>query len=962
GFNDLLDGTGAGVLEHKGSVYYTCIPKLWRLRDDDGDDRADRREVLAEGFGVRVALRGHDMHGLIIGPDGRLYFSIGDRGYNVRTREGRHLLDPGSGAVFRCELDGSGLEVFCRGLRNPQELAFDDHGNLFTVDNNCDAGDRARIVHLVEGGQTGWRMCFQSRDDRGAWMPEDWWKPKFEGQAAFLVPPVANLGSGPSGLACYPGVGLSSDYAGWFFFCDFLGGRKSSGVRAFRLEPEGATFKLAEDHHFVKGLLPTDVSFGPDGTVWVSDWVEGWVGEGKGRLYRIRPAPDPAAERLSNETAALLAGSFDDLDPERLAGLLAHSDRRVRTEAQLALVDRPTVAAPFFRNTLAKAPTPLARLHALWGLAILARRGETTLDDLVKLAADADEEIRGQAAKVFGEARVEAAIPYLLLLCRNDPSPRVMDFAVRALGRFGQALALDAVAEVLRTNADQDPVLRQGASWALAQIGKGHRDELLALAKDPAPAVRMGLCLALRELEDAQVARLLHDPVPQIVTEAARAIWDRPIRSAFADLAQLIETTPLDDDALWRRILAANEHLGGPEVVAALIRFVADPQRHGKLRARALRALADWDLPPGREAVLGEWRPCLPRGSRGAVAPLMVDHIVALVADRNEAVAESSIQLAAAEGLRMAIPGLEARLGDSQSSGRVRVAALRGLADFQVEGLQNLAAQALASNDSKLRAEAASLLARLDPVAAIPILERAIATGQRAERQLGISALADMNRGPADAILAQWMEQLLSDADPSTSRLGEIRLETLAAANRRAESGSRSLQRLVDLYERATPVEDRLARRAVTLQGGDAKRGEKVFREHEASCLRCHSVDGGATTNAGPDLADIGKTLDRKLILESIVYPNARIREGYASEEIYTKDDRAYIGRLVSESEDQVEIEVNDYGRLEVMRIARDRIAERRTGKSAMPEDLDSKLNDRQLRDLIEFLSQQRKP
>ena len=94
------------------------------------------------------------MHGLTWGPDGRLYWSIGDRGYNVHTPEGNTC-----SIDIRCGVRWSGwinLEVFHTGLRNPQEIAFDDYGTLFTGDNNSDGGDRARLVHVAEGGQTGW--------------------------------------------------------------------------------------------------------------------------------------------------------------------------------------------------------------------------------------------------------------------------------------------------------------------------------------------------------------------------------------------------------------------------------------------------------------------------------------------------------------------------------------------------------------------------------------------------------------------------------------------------------------------------------------------------------------------------------------------------------------------------------------------------------------------------------------
>ncbi len=153
-FNKLEDGTGAGVLARGNQVYFTCIPKLWLLTDSNRDGVAEDRKALHDGYGVRVAFRGHDMHGLIIGPDGRLYFSIGDRGYNVDTPSGK-LFDPESGAVFRCELDGSNLEVFATGLRNPQELA-----STTTVISSL--AITTLTVVIRRAGSTSWKAATQA--------------------------------------------------------------------------------------------------------------------------------------------------------------------------------------------------------------------------------------------------------------------------------------------------------------------------------------------------------------------------------------------------------------------------------------------------------------------------------------------------------------------------------------------------------------------------------------------------------------------------------------------------------------------------------------------------------------------------------------------------------------------------------------------------------------------------------
>ena len=137
---------------------------------------------------------------------------------------------PDEGAVFRCNPDGSGLEIFATGLRNPQSLVFNEVGDLFTGDNDCDNGDEERFVHVVEGGDSGWRVGYQFAPlgKAGPWNTERLWHQRHPGQAAYIVPPICNVEDGPSGIVYYPGTGLNPSYRGHFFMTHFKGSDRKS--------------------------------------------------------------------------------------------------------------------------------------------------------------------------------------------------------------------------------------------------------------------------------------------------------------------------------------------------------------------------------------------------------------------------------------------------------------------------------------------------------------------------------------------------------------------------------------------------------------------------------------------------------------------------------------------------------------------------------------------------------------
>ena len=416
---------------------------------------------------MHVGFLGHDLHGLRFGPDGRLYFSIGDRGFNVTTLDGRKLAVPDTGSVLRCNPDGTELEVFATGLRNPQELAFDEFGNLFTGDNNSDSGDRARWVYLVEGGDSGWRIGYQFIEEpisRGPWNEEKLWYPAFAGQAAYIVPPIANIADGPSGLTYDPGVSLLPDaYKDHFFLVDFRGASGQSGIRTLRAQAQGGVVRA--------GRFP----------------AVRLVGAGDRRRLRSRRSALLSATGSRAGTSRTRGGSIacstrsrrDDPQVREVKTLLAEGMERQPERRAGPAAGSPGHAGPPGGSVRAGrarrrrrggrslgSPGPqeitLARIHAIWGLGQVARtaRGGRRPSPWEALGPAA-RRCRPRGPRPGGQGagrstRAAGAFDRLIGLL-GDASPRVRFFAAIALGKLGRSEAVGPLLAMLRANADRTP-------------------------------------------------------------------------------------------------------------------------------------------------------------------------------------------------------------------------------------------------------------------------------------------------------------------------------------------------------------------------------------------------------------------------------------------------------------------------------------------------------------------------
>ncbi|MBA4150608.1 MAG: HEAT repeat domain-containing protein [Verrucomicrobia bacterium] len=937
GFNKTTSGTAAGILARKGELWFTSIPDLWKFSYSE-DGKKSSREVLHTGYGVHIGVSGHDLHGLAFGPDGKIYFSVGDRGANVLNKEGERLNVPDMGAVFRCNPDGTELEIFARGLRNPQELAFDQFGNLWAHDNDTSGEDKSRVLHIVEGGDYGWRYSYQFMSGFGPWVQEKVW----QGNIDDVLPPAGYGAQGPSGLAFYPGVGLPDKYTGALLAADF-----PNGVWAYFSKSDGASYKI-EREKFLWGFGATDVDIGPDCNVYVSDWGTSYRMPNAGRIYRVfDPAQTNSAIRA--EVKNILAEGFQpEHTPLHLLNFLGHADQRVRFAAQSFLVGKGRDGLRVFSAAMKQTTNQLARVHAVWGIANLGSASPAVFDTLIGITGDADPEIRAQAAQMLGQMRVAWSLDTLSKLT-GDSQPRVRFHAAIAMARIGQPAGLPAIIRLIQENADTDPFLTHAGVYAFQHIAKG--DHLRETAQHENVSVRRAAMLAMRRLEMPEIAKFLNDTDSPIATEAARAINDVPINEAMPHLAEYLSLVPDTIQEPHRmqilsRAINANYRLGRPEDFNRVLNYLNQTNTSESARVNALDALADWEQPAARDRIVGLWRPPTNRAAsadRKALLPLL-----------NSALQESSERTVAAAircveklNIRQLSPALFEIFQQTNSPADIRLQALQCLAALKAAELNKSVALAVSDPDAGLRAAAVKLSAQLNPNDAAPLLEKLLSTEKDIRiGQAVYATLGELPNAAADEVLSRQLDRLLNGKINA-----ELQLDLVEAARKRTVA---EVQEKLRRYEATFSSSDSLARFRVALTGGDSERGKKIFNENEAvGCLRCHAIKGKGGI-VGPDLAGIGKLNSREFLLESLLFPNKRIASGYENVIIKLKNGAAYAGLVKRDTETELVLESPEDGTLT---LSKAEIEKRDTSLSAMPDGLESLLSKRELRDLVEYLS-----
>lgn len=941
--NDLgeeVSGIAAGVLIHEGEVYTTIAPDVYKMKDTNNDGVYDEKTSIAHGFGLHIAYAGHDMHGLRIGPDGRIYWSIGDKGVSVMDQNGKRHHYPNQGAVMRCNTDGSDFKVFAYGLRNVQEIAFDQYGNMFGVDNDSDrSGEKERFVYITEDSDSGWRCNYQYRaSGYNPWMEEALWQPYHEGQAFYITPPIQNYMDGPTGFTFNPGTALSKAYENHFFMTMFP--RKT--IMAFQVKNKGAGFEMVHSEKVYEGINLTGLCFGPEGKLWASDWGGGYPLNDVGGIWNF-DIEEQNQHPMRNSTQRWLIKTTSDLAPSELITALNHPDQRVRLKSQFEMVKRGLISE-LSSISLSNNATQLGRIHAIWGMGQLYRQKtskeiKTTLETLLE---DKDPEIVAQSLKIMADSPSGTFNSETILPMLNAGHARVNFFAAKALGRHPMTKhekLIHALAQLFERSGAEDTFLRHGIILAMA--GALNDLHLAELSNHPDLNMRLAAVVALRRQKSAEIKAFLNDKHELVKTEAARAIYDDfSIFEAIPALAKCIDQE-MQNPALWRRVLNSQYREGNSLNARALSLFVSDESRPLDQRTEALEILLNWIQPNWNDRVNGRYR----EADKKDLAPIKQEiqtHLPNMMNVSTSGLQSLAAKLSKLLNLKADSKTMLSWLKDEQRELPSRVDALEFLFNEQAY-TQTVLDFAITSKIPELRAKVACLHLQKDPSKGMTSVKTVLSKGNTWEKQQVILALAKLDDKKSASLLSKLLNQLLQN-----KLSHELAFELIEAAKTRDLGDYQTKYQQSEIEKHPN-----LAAYLPLMYGGDVSEGQRIFSEHlSAQCIRCHAL-GGVGSAVGPDLAGIAKKHKNDYLLESLIFPGKKIAKGFGITTLSLKNGSVIAGSIQDENKTQLQIKSPDG---KIIQVNRQDIASQTPAISMMPS-MKGILSDREIRNVVAYLA-----
>ncbi|HTN73694.1 MAG TPA: PVC-type heme-binding CxxCH protein [Pirellulaceae bacterium] len=871
-----------GVLPGDGGCYVANSTELIHLKDTDGDGKADQRRVVLSGFGTEDTH--HLLHTLRWGHDGQFYMNQSIYIHShLETPWGVRRLN--GGGIWRFRPENLALDVFCEGFVNPWGHQQNYWGQSFATDGAYGEG----INYVFPGS------VFVTAP--GA-------KRRVEG---------LNPGSPKHcGLEIVGGAHLPDDWQGNMLTNDFRAHR----VCRFVVTEDGSGYASRQEVEVIKSthvaFRPIDVKMGADGAIYIADWYNPIIQHGEvdfrdprrdhvhGRIWRVSAKGRPLVKPVDYAKSTT---------PE-LLDLLKRQEDWIRLWSKLELKRRGTgEVVPAVNAWLAKLDKNEAqyehnRLEGLWVFQNLNEPNEALLREVL---ASPDHHARAAAVRVASQWQEKLTNPIAYYgAAVVDAHPQVRLEAVRALAKLPASESAKLAITAL------DKPMDKFLDFALWQTMRDLEPNWL-------PAVRSG-----EESFDGNVTHL---------TFALKAV-DSP--AVVQPLLALIQNNKIAANRAGD-VLGLIAALGGPGELGAVLDMVVKPDSAlpDETKASLLTALVDTTLIRKKQ----------PAGD--------LNRVQTALASKNNALLAAAVRAAGAWKLEGQRPALAGMIASDQTNATVRDAAVDALSLLGGDASKSALAE-LAANEKggrELRARATSALVALDVAAAAKAAVALLVNLPAGEDPEAIlKTLLAHNKG--SEALAKAMEgQKLT---PDTAKLVLRAVRASLTPSPELSSAVQAAGGLTDGggWKLTDALLTELVNEVKTQ--GNAARGELVFRRSASQCYKCHAI-GGAGGVVGPDLVSIGASAQVDYLVESLLEPNKKVKENYHSQSVVTDDGRIVTGIPVRETAEELVLRDADD---KIVTLEKSSIEVRKDGRSLMPDGSVDTLTRAEVVDLARFLSE----
>ncbi|MCB1079817.1 MAG: hypothetical protein KDM64_18510, partial [Verrucomicrobiae bacterium] len=277
-FYNETDATMHVEIGPDGWIYLSERDRILRVKDSDGDGKADVSEDLAV-LETEADYPHNGLSGMAWHPDGSLVFSLGEnffKDWTLTGKDGRTVKGRGEGGVFVCTADGRELRRIARGFWNPFGLLVRPDGEMFAAENDPGSSPPCRLLNIIEGADYGYQRAYGG----AAYHPFVAWNGELRGTLGM----VHRSGEGPCAIVQLGGGVMIPSWS-------------EHRIDYYPLHRQGAGY-TSEQIPLLRGsdfFRPVCMAPGPDGAFYLTDWVfSSYPIHGRGRLWKLEIDRDAA--------------------------------------------------------------------------------------------------------------------------------------------------------------------------------------------------------------------------------------------------------------------------------------------------------------------------------------------------------------------------------------------------------------------------------------------------------------------------------------------------------------------------------------------------------------------------------------------------------------------------------------------------------------------------------------------